>query len=74
MNERIGFLPLQEFILDKSLSKDYNVNAHWALYCDNYLEGFHVPFVHEDLNKVLDYGNYKTEIYQYCNLQIGFAD
>lgn len=50
------------------------VHAHWALYCDNYLEGFHVPFVHEDLNKVLDYGSYKTEIYQYCNLQIGYTN
>jgi choline monooxygenase len=74
MNERIGFLPLQEFKLNKSLSKDYIVHAHWALYCDNYLEGFHVPFVHEDLNKVLDYGSYKTEVYRYCNLQIGYTE
>jgi hypothetical protein len=29
------------------------VNAHWALYCDNYLEGFHIPFVHEDLDAAL---------------------
>jgi len=74
MNERIGFLPLHEFFLNKSLSKDFLVHAHWALYCDNYLEGFHVPFVHEDLNAVLDYGSYKTEVYQYCNLQIGYTD
>lgn len=74
MNERVGFLPLDEFSLDNSLSKDFLVHAHWALYCDNYLEGFHVPFVHEDLNAVLDYGSYKTEVYQYCNLQIGYTD
>ena len=74
MNERIGFLPLNEFSLDESLNKDFLVHANWALYCDNYLEGFHVPFVHEDLNKVLDYGSYKTEIYDYCNLQIGYTD
>ncbi|RMA66368.1 SRPBCC family protein [Ulvibacter antarcticus] len=74
MNERVGFLPLEEFTENKSLSKDYLVHAHWALYCDNYLEGFHVPFVHEDLNNVLDYGSYTTEIYEYCNLQIGYAD
>ena len=42
-------------------------------YCDNYLEGFHIPFVHQDLNDTLDYGDYKTEIYDYCNLQIGYA-
>ena len=27
-------------------SRDYLVRANWALYCDNYLEGFHIPFVH----------------------------
>ena len=74
MKERIGFLPLEDFRYDDSLSKDYLVQAHWALYCDNYLEGFHVPFVHEGLNKVLDYGSYTTEIYEHCNLQIGYTD
>ena len=74
MKERIGFLPFDEFYLDSSSSKDFLVHAHWALYCDNYLEGFHVPFVHEGLNKVLDYGSYKTETYEHCNLQIGYTD
>lgn len=74
MKERVGFLPLDEFFLDPVLSKDFLVHAHWALYCDNYLEGFHVPFVHEELNKVLDYGSYKTETYEYCNLQIGYTN
>lgn len=74
MNERISFLPLSEFIYSEALSKDYLVHAHWALYCDNYLEGFHVPFVHDGLNKVLDYGSYATEIYEHCNLQIGYTN
>jgi choline monooxygenase len=74
MNERIGFLPLDDFSLDSSLGKEFLVHANWALYCDNYLEGFHVPFVHEGLNAALDYGSYKTEIYNHCNLQIGYAD
>lgn len=74
MKERVGFLPLDDFSLDESRSKDYFVNAHWALYCDNYLEGFHIPFVHEDLNAVLDYGNYDTLLHEYLNLQIGYAD
>ena len=73
INERIGFLPLHEFQLDSSRSKDYLVNAHWALYCDNYLEGFHIPFVHKGLNKALDYGDYATLLDDYFNLQIGYA-
>lgn len=74
MNERIGHLPLALFKRDDVLSKDYILKCHWALYCDNYLEGFHIPFVHEDLNSVLDYGNYQTEIYPHMNLQIGYSD
>nr|WP_304608092.1 aromatic ring-hydroxylating dioxygenase subunit alpha [Lentiprolixibacter aurantiacus] len=73
MNERVGFLPLNRFHLDESRNKDYYINAHWALYCDNYLEGFHIPFVHEDLNAVLDYGDYETVLYDHMNLQIGYA-
>jgi choline monooxygenase len=73
MEERIGFLPIENFKFDKTLSRDYIVNAHWALYCDNYLEGFHIPFVHDNLNAQLDYGSYRTELYEYVNLQIGYS-
>ncbi len=74
MNERIGFLPLYDFKLDETRSKEYHIDAHWALYCDNYLEGFHIPFVHEDLDAVLAYADYDTVLYDYMNLQIGYAE
>ena len=74
MNERIGFLPLESFKHNETRGKEYIINCHWALYCDNYLEGFHIPFVHDDLNSELDYGNYKTELYPHMNLQIGYTD
>jgi choline monooxygenase len=74
MNERVGFLPLHEFRHDLNSNKEYIVNCHWALYCDNYLEGFHIPFVHADLNSVLDYSNYTTVIYDHLNLQIGYSN
>ena len=73
MNTRVGFLPFKDFKFDRSRSKDYYINAHWALYCDNYLEGFHIPFVHEDLDAVLDYGDYETVLYDYMNVQIGVS-
>jgi choline monooxygenase len=74
MDERVGFLPLHQFRQDTSLSKEYLVHANWALYCDNYLEGFHIPFVHKDLNEALDYGEYKTELYDHMSLQVGYSD
>lgn len=54
--------------------REYEVNAHWALYCENYLEGFHIPYVHQALNAVVDYGTYTTETFRYSSLQTGFDD
>ncbi|MGB7207384.1 MAG: aromatic ring-hydroxylating dioxygenase subunit alpha [Pyrinomonadaceae bacterium] len=55
-------------------TRDYQVNAHWSLYCENYLEGFHIPFVHHSLNEIVDYGSYSTEIFRYSSLQTGYDD
>jgi choline monooxygenase len=43
------------------------------LYVDNYLEGFHIPFVHPELNQALDYSGYTTETFEGGVLQIGKA-
>ena len=74
MDDRIGWMPIEKFKFDPSTSKDYFVNANWALYCDNYLEGFHIPFVHGGLNKTLDYDKYHTELGSYTVLQLGYAE
>lgn len=73
MLERLSWLPLDEFQLDTANSRDYLVRSHWALYVDNYLEGFHIPFVHTALNDLLEYDNYVTETYEWGNLQLGEA-
>jgi choline monooxygenase len=70
---RLGWLPLREFYYDPSRARDYIVRANWALYCDNYLEGFHIPYIHASLNAAIDYGSYTTEQYDWCNLQLGVA-
>lgn len=73
MCSRMSWLPLNEFVFDSSRSRDYLVKAHWALYCENYLEGFHIPYVHNSLNAALDYSSYKTELYKFSSLQLGIA-
>ena len=55
-------------------AKDYEIKAHWALYCENYLEGFHVPFVHKSLNEAIDYGSYTTETFRYSSLQTALSE
>lgn len=73
MINRIEWFPMDKLKFRADLSKDYNVQASWALYCENYLEGFHIPFVHPELNAVLDFGEYTTEVFKYSNLQLGIA-
>lgn len=73
MTERCGWMGLRDAHFDPARSRDYLVNANWALYCDNYLEGFHIPFIHAGLAGALDYGNYRTELFEWCNLQVGIA-
>lgn len=73
ISNRIPWFPFKDLQLRPDLSKDYVIDANWALYCDNYLEGFHIPFVHKSLNKVIDYNNYETELFEYGNLQLGIA-
>ncbi len=74
VRERVDFLPTNTLVFEEEGTKDYLVQANWALYCDNYLEGFHIPFVHPALNQALDFGQYDYELFRYCNLQIGIAD
>jgi phenylpropionate dioxygenase-like ring-hydroxylating dioxygenase large terminal subunit len=59
--------------LDPSRSRDFEVHAHWALYVENFLEGFHIPFVHAGLNQVVDYSSYATEVFPYSNVQLAQA-
>jgi choline monooxygenase len=73
MINRVRWLPLESFRIRPELSRRYRVKANWALYCENYLEGFHIPFVHAGLNAVIDYGNYTTELFGWSNLQLGIA-
>jgi hypothetical protein len=55
MQKRVGWLPIDKLIFDAARSNDYYIKANWALYCENYLEGFHIPFVHPGLNAFLDF-------------------
>jgi len=73
VRDRLHWLPLDRFKRDPSRSRDYLVAANWALYCENYLEGFHIPFVHAGLNEVVDYGSYRTELARYASLQVGLS-
>lgn len=74
MTDRIGWMPVRQFQHDPSRDREYVVRANWALYVDNYLEGFHIPYIHASLNDQLDYDNYVVELLPHGVLQLGTAD
>ena len=47
----------------------YDVACDWKAYVDNYLEGYHVPHIHPELNKLLDYRSYVTTTMLWHSLQ-----
>lgn len=73
LRSRVDPLVPSEMTFDPERSRQYDVDANWALYVDNYLEGFHIPFVHPSLNQALDFDGYRTETFDLSSVQIGIA-
>ena len=73
MNARLPWLPVDRFEAHPDRDREYDIDANWALYVENYLEGFHIPFVHAGLHQVVDYGSYSSELFRYSNLQVALA-
>lgn len=60
IGDRVKLFPFNKIKYSKELSSTYKIDAHWALYCENYLEGFHIPFVHKGLFKEINNESYST--------------
>ena len=71
IEERMSFFDFSKLVRDNQLDRLHNLSANWLLYVDNYLEGFHIPYVHKALNSVIDYSKYQTELFDNSVLQIG---
>ena len=62
--EAEGF-PVDDYRFSHEVVHDLACN--WKTYVDNYLEGYHVPFLHPELNRELDARNYRVELRdRYC--------
>jgi choline monooxygenase len=50
--------------------REYTLACNWKVFVDNYLDGgYHVNSVHPALGSVLDYSEYRTEIFERTSLQ-----
>ena len=67
ISERIAPIALGAKKLYKRIA--YNVRCNWKVYVDNYLEGYHLPFVHPELCNLLDFQHYVTETFDWHSLQ-----
>ena len=57
--------PLEGMTLVRSLRHDLACN--WKTYADNYLEGYHIPLLHPELNRQFDAKRYRVELGdRYC--------
>ncbi len=65
--DRIAPLSLQNKKFAKRVI--YDIDCNWKVYIDNYLEGYHLPYVHPELCTLLDYYQYVTETCGHYSLQ-----
>lgn len=65
--ERIAPLRLDSLRFHRRVR--YDVACNWKVYVDNFLEGYHIPLVHPELRKRLDYRAYATETARWHSLQ-----
>jgi choline monooxygenase len=47
----------------------FTVDCNWKVYVDNYLEAYHVPLVHPEYAKTLDYQDYREEVHGWWSVQ-----
>lgn len=65
--ERLGERRLETLRFANRVS--YDIACNWKTYVDNFLEGYHLPHIHPELNRLLDYRSYVTEIRKWNSLQ-----
>ena len=66
----LGSFPFEKLEFLAEHSKKYVIQANWLAYCDNYLEGFHIPFVHPALNQAIRFEDYEVRVFPHCNVQV----
>ncbi|MGH8124536.1 MAG: aromatic ring-hydroxylating oxygenase subunit alpha [Rhodanobacteraceae bacterium] len=67
VDARLGDRPIDARIFHRHYA--YDIACDWKTYVDNYLEGYHVPHIHPELNRLLDYRDYVVETSCWHSLQ-----
>ena len=51
--------PIEEYRFCRRQS--YDIECNWKTYIDNYLEGYHIPLLHPELNAGIEFRSYRVE-------------
>ncbi len=73
VRRRVGHLPIDRAVHEPARDRIFTIDAHWALYVENYLEGLHIPYIHPGLAQTLEFANYGYELFPGGTLQLGRA-
>lgn len=73
LGQRLAHVGAGRLVHDPAQDRTFEFAANWALYCDNFLEGLHIPYVHPTLNAAVEFGSYRTELLRHSSLQIALA-
>ena len=67
INDKIAPIDISKYNFYQRV--EYQIHCNWKVYVDNYLEAYHLPFVHPALSKVLNAREYTTETSEHYSLQ-----
>ena len=70
ISKLVDWYPFEKLFFDEGTSNTYEIDAHWALYCENYLEGFHIAYVHDGLSSDIENQSYETILLEHAVIQI----
>jgi len=70
---RLRGINLGDLVPAPTRHHDYAFEANWMLYLDNYLEAFHIPFIHPGLNAAIPLAEYTTTLLPTGSVQIAGA-
>lgn len=73
VRDSLAAAPLDRLVRDPARDREYAIDAHWALYVENYLEGFHIPFVHPALASTVTLDDYRVDLHPHAVLQTAYA-
>ena len=76
IDESIGALPIEKLKRRPQKSEFREVDGNWKQHAWNYMDKFHVQFLHKapgGLADAIELASYKTELHEGCSLQWAFA-